>query len=512
MSGIAPGLDGYLTMSQQNREQEAAQLTKATQLMSLRSAFTQAEEGAKAREIMKTETDPAKVIQALMQLGPTGAAAAHQYATAIKEAQTAKALQDLTKGGALNMDDPDALMRASMIPGMAHLGPEAERLRKVRENKAALATLRDAPPQMLPAGAVAPGTNQQTVQPVPAEDMGAFLKVANGQATSASPEAGDAAPGGGLFTSLMTSKNPAIANQAKMMQGRLNASGESVPAAHWIDIQKQLAGQEASFQQAQSMLERRNASGTGVVPEAHTDLHGKDYLGTLPAGVASTVQGIAEGRIPITSLSTKGGHREAMLERVTQYDPKFNAATYQQRSKVQQDFTSGQAARNVTAINTAIGHLGSMSDLGDALQNGSTQAINAAVNAVSSQFGRPEVNNYDLAKTAVGDEMMRVFRQVGASQQEADAWKQKFSSANSPEKIKGAVKTAVELLQSRIDALDDQWKRGMGTDEGYPNLLSPKSQAVLARVAPKAAAAAGGAYSDAEKERRYQDWKAKQGK
>jgi hypothetical protein len=179
---------------------------------------------------------------------------------------------------------------------------------------------------------------------------------------------------------------------------------------------------------------------------------------------------------------------------------------------VQQDFTSGQAARNVTAINTAIGHLGSMADLGDALQNGSTQAINAAVNAVSSQFGRPEVNNYDLAKTAVGDEMMRVFRQVGASQQEADAWKQKFSSANSPEKIKGAVKTAVELLQSRIDALDDQWKRGMGTDEGYPNLLSPKSQAVLARVAPKAAAAAGGAYSDAEKERRYQDWKAKQGK
>jgi hypothetical protein len=210
--------------------------------MSLRSAFTQAEEGAKAREIMKTETDPAKVIQALMQLGPTGAAAAHQYATAIKEAQTAKALQDLNKGGALNMDDPDALMRASMIPGMAHLGPEAERLRKVRENKAALATLRDAPPQMLPAGAVAPGTNQQTVQPVPAEDMGAFLKVANGQATSASPQPEDMQPSGGLFTSLMTSKNPAIANQAKMMQERLNASGEAVPAAHWIDIQKQLAG------------------------------------------------------------------------------------------------------------------------------------------------------------------------------------------------------------------------------------------------------------------------------
>lgn len=241
-----PGLAGYLTMSQQNRAQSDSTLERAGQMMSLRSAFTQAEEGAKVREIMKTETDPTKVIQALMQLGPTGAAAAHQYATAIKEAETAKAVRGLQ---GLDINDPDALMHAAAVPGMAHLGPEAERIRKVKENRAALGTLRDAPPQMLPAGAVAPGTNQQTVQPVPAEDMGAFLKVANGQASSASPQAEDMQPSGGLFTSLMTSKNPAIANQAKMMQARLNASGEAVPAQHWLDIQKNLAAQDIGGQQ-----------------------------------------------------------------------------------------------------------------------------------------------------------------------------------------------------------------------------------------------------------------------
>ncbi len=506
-----PFLGGYMSMRRANQEEEASKLGQAAQIMSLRSAFSQSDEMAKARQIMQTEKDPEKVIQALMQLGPTGATAAHQYATAIKEATTANAIKNLNKGGALNMDDPDALMRASMIPGMAHLGPEAERLRKVRENRAALMTLRDQPPQALPAGAVAPGTNQQLVQDVPPEDRGAFMRVASGQATSAGPQPQDVQAGGGLFRPLMESKNPAIAARARTQQELLNRSGEAVPAAHWQDMEARLAAQEANFQQQQAMLGARGAQGTAVVPDAHKDYHGDDYLGTLPAGVAATVKGIAEGRIPVTSLSTKGGHREAMLERVTQYDPKFNAATYQARAAVQKDFTSGQAARNVTAINTAIGHLGAMSDLGDALKNGNAQVVNATVNAISSQLGKPEVNNYDLAKTAVGDELMRVFRQVGASQQEADAWKAKFSSANSPDKIKGAVKTAVDLLQSRVDALDDQWKRGMDTDKGYPNLISPKSQAVLARVAPKAAPATGG-YSDAEKERRYQEWKAKQGK
>lgn len=266
-----PGLGGYLSMRRLNQEQEANTLGQAAQMMSLRSAFTQADEGAKVRQVMQTETDPEKVIQALMQLGPTGAAAAHQYATAIKEATTAKALKDLNKGGALNLDDPDALMRASMIPGMAHLGPEAERLRRVRENRAALTTLRDQPPQALPAGTPVPGTNQQTVMQVPPEDRAAFMRVANGEVRSA-PQPADAQPTGGLFTSLMTSKNPAISNQAKMMQARLNASGEAVPAAHWLDIQKNLAAQDVSSQQRQQQAtQSRVPAGYRMTPEGNLE-------------------------------------------------------------------------------------------------------------------------------------------------------------------------------------------------------------------------------------------------
>ncbi len=99
---------------------------------------------------------------------------------------------------------------------------------------------------------------------------------------------------------------------------------------------------------------------------------------------------------------------------------------------------------------------------------------------------------------------MRVFRQVNASESETKEWEERFKSSSSPQQLKGAIKTGVELLKGRIDALDDQWKRGMNTETGFPNLVSPKSQAVLKRMnlsvgdksaAPVAPAPAGSGWS-----------------
>lgn len=232
---------------------------------------------------------------------------------------------------------------------------------------------------------------------------------------------------------------------------------------------------------AAQIVPRVNVTVGGAPAASVSTLSGDEFLKSLPPGQGNLIKGIAEGRIPLTNFSTKGGHREQLSQMAMQYDPTFNT----QRSAVLRDFTAGKSAANVTAINTAIGHLDSLDALGTALKNNNSQDINRLVNNISSRLGKPEVNNYDLARGAVGDELMRVFRQVGASQQEADAWKARFDSANSPDKIKGSVKTAGELLRSRINAIDDQYKRGMGTEQGFPNLLSPKSAEVMARISGK---------------------------
>jgi hypothetical protein len=85
IAGI-PGLAGYVAAQDQAQQRGAQQLQQMAQVQTLQDHFQQQAELSKARQILQSEKDPEKVIPALVQIGPTGAAMAHQYATALKSA------------------------------------------------------------------------------------------------------------------------------------------------------------------------------------------------------------------------------------------------------------------------------------------------------------------------------------------------------------------------------------------------------------------------------------------
>ena len=219
--------------------------------------------------------------------------------------------------------------------------------------------------------------------------------------------------------------------------------------------------------------------GQPLVNKGNASLTGEEFLKTLSPQQAIEVKAVAEGKQPVSNTSVRGGARAALVAAVQQYKPDFYQPTYKTQADVQKDFTSGPTSKNITAINTTIAHMGTMLKAADALDNGNIPLANQAMNTVLTAFGKPQVNNFEIAKQAVGNELMRVFRQVQASEQETQAWESRFKSANSPQQIREAIGMGVELLKGRIDSVDDQWKRGMNTDQGYPNLLSPKSKAVV---------------------------------
>jgi len=211
---------------------------------------------------------------------------------------------------------------------------------------------------------------------------------------------------------------------------------------------------------------------------AGAPLTGEEYLKTLPPGEAANIKSVAEGRVPLTSFSTKGGHRERVLQQVHQYDPTFNST----RAATWKEFTTGKAAGNITSINTSLAHIGTLDELADAMKNKDIPRLNQVINFVKTNTGKEDVNNFETARLAVGDELMRTFRVVGASEKESEAWQKRFAAANSPEQLKGAIKTAAELLKGRIDAVNDQWKRGTQLTTDFPEILSPKSRAVMERI------------------------------
>lgn len=225
-----------------------------------------------------------------------------------------------------------------------------------------------------------------------------------------------------------------------------------------------------------------NEATGGAVPQELAHLHGEDYLAKLPTGEGGLIRQIGEGKINPGSLSTRDGHREKVLQQVVQAYPDFDQTNYGARAAVRKAFTSGPDAENATKINTAIGHIGTMKDLGDKLGNKDLRAWNQMANSIGVQLGADEATNFEVVRGAVADELMRVFRGVGASEKEAEAWQQRFKTAGSPKQINGAIATAADLLGSRIESLNDKWKRGMGTDQGFPKLLSDKSKATFKAI------------------------------
>lgn len=222
-----------------------------------------------------------------------------------------------------------------------------------------------------------------------------------------------------------------------------------------------------------------------LVTDRNKDLSGEDFLKTLSPEDAKIVRAIANGDQQLSNVSIRNGDRKRIGAAVQQYKPDFKQYVYPNQAAVIKDFTSGPTSKNITAINTTIGHMGTMLGAVDALKNGDVQMANKAMNSVLTAFGKPQVNNFEIAKQAVGNELMRVFRQVQASESETRDWESRFSSSQSPEQLKGAIAMGVDLLKSRIEAVNDQYKRGLNLepeDPGFKDILSPKSISVMKRL------------------------------
>jgi hypothetical protein len=164
---------------------------------------------------------------------------------------------------------------------------------------------------------------------------------------------------------------------------------------------------------------------------------------------------------------------------VAQYDPTFDAVNYSARSKARNDFTSGKSAQNVTSYNTAIGHLGTLQQAAEALNNGSYPALNTVTNAYANATGDPRIKAFTTARQAVADELTRAFRLSGGNVSDIKGWEANINEAGSPEQLKAVIKQAVDLLGSRIHATADQYKRGMGTTANPLDLLTDSAKKTL---------------------------------
>jgi len=217
-------------------------------------------------------------------------------------------------------------------------------------------------------------------------------------------------------------------------------------------------------------------------PSENAYLGGEDFLKTLDPARAARLRAIAEGRqrFPVgRAATTPDGLR--LIDELNQFSPELDATNYRARERTNADFSSGPESRNTSSLNTVIGHIDELNSTVDSLNNFNTwgfTALNAPVNWAADKLSpdfQGREGEFTLAKQAVATEMMKAFRGgVGVgSMQEIEDWKEELDSAKSPDALHKIIRMGVRLLRSRLEALANQYNRGMSTENRPLPLLSP---------------------------------------
>lgn len=210
---------------------------------------------------------------------------------------------------------------------------------------------------------------------------------------------------------------------------------------------------------------------------------GDAYLKTLDQGTAALVKALATGRKAFPSGSAlRSPYWQDMLTRVSNYDPGFDEVNYTSRSATRRDFTSGKAANNIRALNTAIGHLGHLAEQIDGTASHSLVPLNAVENTVLRATGDPGPTNFDATVSALAGELTAVYRGAGGAEADIQRYIQQLNPNASQAQKLGTIRNIIGLLESRLNALNDQYRQGMGTTAQPLQLLDPQSQLIVHKL------------------------------
>jgi len=228
-----------------------------------------------------------------------------------------------------------------------------------------------------------------------------------------------------------------------------------------------------------------NAAYTTEIPNVSAQPPGvknEAALQGVTSADAAIIKSLAEYKIPLpTGFALRSPYWQNILSRTSLYDSSFDATQYNVRLAVKKDFTSGKSAINIRSLNTAVGHLDTLAQKANALNNAPIKIWNWIANAGLNAVGDKRVVEFNNAATAVESELAAVFKGMGATDQEIKVWRENLSNAQSPEQLKGAIDTAIILMGSRLDALTSGYERGLGKPKDI-NFLDVKSQKILTKL------------------------------
>jgi hypothetical protein len=163
-----------------------------------------------------------------------------------------------------------------------------------------------------------------------------------------------------------------------------------------------------------------------------------------------------DGSLDITKVaSIRGNRREQLVAQAMRQDPTFSMATYPQRLRVQEKFSSGKGADQIASLNTFAGHVADASDLVDSLRNTNSPWLNAPLNKVAVGLGNDKIGPFQATLEAAKDEYLNFLKAGHAPQQQELQLAEKLVSPNqSPAQLQAVLKQITNTILIRAGSLN----------------------------------------------------------
>ena len=217
-------------------------------------------------------------------------------------------------------------------------------------------------------------------------------------------------------------------------------------------------------------------------------LHGEDFLQSLPLARQAYIRGVVRGDVvnPSGFVMAKPEMQLAIAQAM-QYDPTFSQTLWPTRVSMRQDVAKGKFGQNLNALNTAIQHTGLLADDIPKVWGVQAPMVGKAVNYIGNLAedwsGRPGITQYRNVVNALSHELRRTYAQTGAgSQADLDAFDAGMGEDLSAEQKQAALKQQMQLLAGKANAIFEQYKQAMGPNMPPLKVLAPQSIAVLKKM------------------------------
>lgn len=244
------------------------------------------------------------------------------------------------------------------------------------------------------------------------------------------------------------------------------------------------------------------ASGGGLGPTAAGaggagGTTGQASRDQIPAAIRGRVEAALDYRQPLPPAGRNNPVNNAISEWVYKVDPQHDETNFPARNKMMTALTSGPESTQINAINTALGHVGVLSDAIDGLKNNDTRTLNVIGNRLGVEFGTKTGDAASMFKAIihkVGPELTAAYVQGGGGEGERGTNAADFDENLAPSILHGNAAITTQLLRSKIGSIENQYQNTMLRNDFQQRFITPEARRTLQKLSPQGGGggAAGG--------------------